>query len=629
MNPKTRKHESGCEKRKKKKRIEELTRSQKGALDKFVVKDVDNCGGLNETQNENIDNVTVSVPLINEINNDESLRVDGLLAGINNDFEDVPMENVNSSSENVEEGVNDTDDANFEEGIYDARNWDKLNAKQIDELAVKGPMRDFSIDRGPKNSGNRYFSSKFYTRFMPNGEKWDREWLVYSKDLDKVFCFCCKLFRKSQGRGELVSSGFNDWIHLGVRLKEHETSVEHVRNMTIWYELRLRLGKNKVIDELNQKNVYKEKEHWKNVMVRIIAIVKYLGKHNLAFHGTNEKLYQASNGNFLGLVEMVTEFDPVIQKHVSRITNSDANCHYLGHNIQNELISLLGHNIKSDIIKKIKEAKYFSLILDCTPDISHKEQMSIILCYVDTSLLHEFQVEESFLGFLNVNDTSGLGLFNALQNELKCLDLDIDNIRGQGYDNGSNMKGKHQGVQKRLLDINPRAFYTPCGCHSLNLTLCDIANSCSQGKDFFAIIQRVYTIFAHSTKRWNILKDNVSGLTPKPLSATRWESRIDSVKAIRFQHVEFQEALLEIADVDNDGIIRSQAKSLALNELGSFEFVVSIVIWYEILYFVNEVSKNLQSKNMLIDVAILQINALISTFEKYRDTGFSKAMETA
>ncbi|XP_074282852.1 uncharacterized protein LOC141607400 [Silene latifolia] len=195
--------------------------------------------------------------------------------------------------------------------------------------------------------------------------------------------------------------------------------------------------------------------------------------------------------------------------------------------------------------------------------------------------------------------------------------LDIDNIRGQGYDNGSNMKGKHQGVQKRLLDINPRAFYTPCGCHSLHLTLCDITNSCDQGKDFFTIIQCVYTIFAHSTKRWNILKDNVSALTPKPLSITRWESGIDSVKAIRFQLVEFQEALLEIADVDNDGIIRSQAKSLALNELGSFEFLVSIVIWYEILYFVNEVSKNLQSKNMLIDVAILQINALISTFEKY------------
>jgi hypothetical protein len=40
-----------------------------------------------------------------------------------------------------------------------------------------------------------------------------------------------------------------------------------------------------------------------------------------------------------------------------------------------------------------------------------------------------------------VNDTTGQGLFDAIQNELKQLDLDIDNVRGQGYTNGSNMKG--------------------------------------------------------------------------------------------------------------------------------------------------------------------------------------------
>jgi hypothetical protein len=62
-----------------------------------------------------------------------------------------------------------------------------------------------------------------------------------------------------------------------------------------------------------------------------------------------------------------------------------------------------------------------------------------------------------------VNDTTEQGLFDALQNELQNLGLDIDNVRGQGYDNGSNMKGKNQGVQKKLLDITPRAFYSACG----------------------------------------------------------------------------------------------------------------------------------------------------------------------
>jgi hypothetical protein len=62
------------------------------------------------------------------------------------------------------------------------------------------------------------------------------------------------------------------------------------------------------------------------------------------------------------------------------------------------------------------------------------------------------------------------------------------------------MKGKERGVQKRLLDINPKAFYTPCGCHSLNLILCDIANSYPKAISFFEIVQCIYTLFSSSTK---------------------------------------------------------------------------------------------------------------------------------
>jgi uncharacterized membrane protein len=92
---------------------------------------------------------------------------------------------------------------------------------------------------------------------------------------------------------------------------------------------------------------------------------------------------------------------------------------------------------------------------------------------------------------------------------------------------------------------------------------------------------------------------------------------------------DIREALLQVAETDTDSLTCSVAKSLAENELGDYEFIVSIVIWYEILFYINVVSKQLQSKDMLIDVAIESVQGLISFFTKYIETGFSKALEGA
>ena len=68
---------------------------------------------------------------------------------------------------------------------------------------------------------------------------------------------------------------------------------------------------------------------------------------------------------------------------------------------------------------------------------------------------------------------------------------------------------------------------------------------------------------------------------------------------------------------------------MANNELGEYEFILAIVIWYEVLYAVNLVSKHLQAKDMLIDVAIEKMEGLISFFKDYRETGFLEALEIA
>nr|XP_043619995.1 zinc finger MYM-type protein 5-like [Erigeron canadensis] len=255
MAPVIRKQPSGWEKRKKKKRIEAFIMSQSGALEKYKRKsqvdastnatdvNVDNDDG-NHNENDNVNNGRGDGP------------DDTCVGNMNVDSADTDDPNLKNSDSNVD-GVNgdDVNDAgeNIKFDIFDPRCWDGLTSDMIKVLVAEGPKRDVSIKKGPKDRFSRRFSATHYTRILPNKEKWDREWLVYSKELGKVFCFCCKIFRKGSVKGQLANEGFSNWRHLSTRLKEHEVGSEHMMNMVSWVEMRLRLKKNETIDKVAEK----------------------------------------------------------------------------------------------------------------------------------------------------------------------------------------------------------------------------------------------------------------------------------------------------------------------------------------------------------------------------------------
>lgn len=528
--------------------------------------------------------------------------------------ETVTVRNLSSSSE-----ICSNLDCGDDPGLWPAR----MNNDLVNILVSRGSIQ-VSNWNFPINDDGRKFTDNYYYRNLPNGENIKREWLVYSSSKDSVYCFCCKILGKSTSTLSTMN-GFSDWQHLSLTLKRHETSAYHSENMKSWVQLNNMLKNKTTVNEMQLRLLESEKKQWCDVLERIIAVIKFLSSQCLAFRGSSKTLYEHDNGNFLKAIEMIASFDTVMRQHIHKIqcskSDSSRMTHYLGDQIQNEIIDMLGTTIKNFILNKVRESKYFSIILDCTPDSSHTEQITVVLRHVHlNNKTNNVEICENFVGFCPITSSTGEGLLNFVLDLFSQLNLNIQNLRGQGYDNGSNMRGKHKGLQKKILEINNRAFYVPCSAHSLNLVVNDAANITHETVNFFNIIQEIYVFFSSSTKRWSIICKYLPDLKLKALSATRWSSRIDAVKPLRYHLEKIFDALLEISDNNSsewDCTTSQKAHSLALN-IQNFRFICSVVIWFDILNEINALSKIMQSPTMNTEICINLVNNLINKFTKYR-----------
>ena len=111
----------------------------------------------------------------------------------------------------------------------------------------------------------------------------------------------------------------------------------------------------------------------------------------------------------------------------------------------------------------------------------------------------------------------------------------------------------------------------------------------------------------------------------KPLSTTKWECRIDSIKAICYQIGEVYDALVEISEITNEPMEKAKAEFSA-NQLKDYKFCVSLIFWYELLFKVNYVSKELQGETKDINEGIESFKTLLSWLKNYREEGFNDVL---
>nr|XP_027103007.1 zinc finger MYM-type protein 1-like [Coffea arabica] len=139
----------------------------------------------------------------------------------------------------------------------------------------------------------------------------------------------------------------------------------------------------------------------------------------------------------------------------------------------------------------------FAILCDESYDASTKEQLAVVIRYVD---LHGYVIER-FLGILHVSDATALSLKKAIDVLFSKHGLSILQIRGQGYDSASNMRGEYSGLKTLIMKENGSAYYIHCFAHQLQLSLVGVAKKHVQVSSMYNTLSTLVHVLEDSSKR--------------------------------------------------------------------------------------------------------------------------------
>ncbi|CAN6330735.1 unnamed protein product [Urochloa humidicola] len=354
---------------------------------------------------------------------------------------------------------------------------------------LKGPTKPFGHNFPRKSSDNRAFLEPWLKTY---------DWIEYSVAKDAAFCFYCYLFKQEPiddkfGHDAFTKAGYINWknayhglpLHIGGPLSCHN---------------RARAAST---DFMNQKASVRHKveTHEKDAQVRYETRVTaaldvgiFLIAQGHSFRGHDETIASLNRGNFLEMIEWYKKRDEEVRAAFEDLC--PLNAQMISHKIQKDICESYATEI-SDVIKREIGDKCFSVLIDESRDVSIAEQMAVIVRFVNDKGM----VVERFLGLKHVADTTSNALKKALVQMLAKYGLPIARLRGQGYDGASNMRGQFNGLQKKIRDENPYAFYVHCFAHQLQLVIVSVTTCCSSFNDFFTYVSMIATSVGSSCQR--------------------------------------------------------------------------------------------------------------------------------
>ena len=282
-------------------------------------------------------------------------------------------------------------------------------------------------------------SFKFPSRFLDGCQRscqlsylLNNPWFVYSKSEDGLFCLPCVLFANKGNLGQFVTHKFNHWTKKTSKFLIHNSTKFHQLCITQAEALKsVQLNPASSIDcRLNSVRV-EEIARNRSIIKNIVDAVHFCGKQGVALRGHRDDATADPSGNkgtLLSLLDYsIQSGNSVLAKHFEVASK---NATYTSKTTQNEIIGIIGDYIREKFIDEIKIAKFFSILCDDVTDVSNKEQVSIVLRFVDAT----DTIREEFMDFITTDRITGEALAIRIKECLARYKLDLLSRLVEGKD---------------------------------------------------------------------------------------------------------------------------------------------------------------------------------------------------
>ena len=163
-----------------------------------------------------------------------------------------------------------------------------------------------------------------------------------------------------------------------------------------------------------------------------------------------------------------------------------------------------------------------------------------------------------------------------IKDVLLRLNLCITKARGQCYDGAAAISGCRSGVAKRIMDDEPKAIYTHCYGHFLDLAISDSVKRCDCINNALSITYEITKLIKKSPQRearFLHLKETLSPGTPgvRVLCPTRWTIRAESLQSIIDNYTVLLETLQESLGATRDTEMRARIIGVS-SQMNTFSF---------------------------------------------------------